>query len=167
MNLAAIQNLPVVNHVDQLTAIERHRLEQFKQGVENTINARNDLHPLQKEAILQELTERINQIAFDRLFYRESPNISLRGIHLQTTHPETLCEIFTKGSVIGLGIVVVSSNPIIGGAALVTSYISRQIFDDECFLNKFFRWIGCVKKPQSIDPLILFPLNPNQPGAIQ
>lgn len=163
MTLAAIQNLPLVNRIDQLTAIERHRLEEVKHGIENTINARYDLHPFHKEAILQELTERIHQIAFDRHFYRESPNISLRGIHLQTTPPETLCEIFTKGTVIGLGIVVVSSNPIIGGAALVTSYISRQIFDDECCLNKFFRWIGCIKKPQPIDPLVLFPLNPNQP----
>lgn len=164
MNVAAVQHLPIVNHINHLTPVERYRLGQFTQGVEETINARNDLEPSQKEAILQELTRRITQVALERHFYRESPNIALRGINLQTTPPETLCQTFIKGGVIGLGMIVVSTIPIIGGTALVVSYVAAQVSDNDGCLSKFFQWLGCIKKPEPAEePLFLLPINHNQP----
>lgn len=162
MNVAAIQPLQQADRIEQLSFIERYRLTEFENGIQNTIDERNDLTIDQKQSIIEELKRRVTQVALERHLYRESPNIALRGINLHTTPPETLCETFIKGSVIGLGMVIVSSNPITGGVALTTAYVAKQAFDDECFVNKFLRWLGCSKKAEPEPPLVLTPLNQNQ-----
>jgi len=164
MAIAAVQHLPHVNHINQLTQVERYRLIEFNQEIRNTIDGRQDLNQNQKDDLIDELAERTTQVAFQRHFFREAPNIALRGINLQTTPPDTLCETFLKGSVFAAGGAAIIHEPIITGVVVGTVYASSKLFDDECCLNKFFRWLGCSKPADqevTLPPLVAPQLNNN------
>ena len=69
-------------------------------------------------------------------------NVAIRGINLHVDPPAKLCNTLLKGGTFALGGALLVAEPVIGAIAVGTVFVSNEIFDKECCLNKLFRWIG-------------------------